>query len=79
MKTQQLAGLFLGFETIIHNVEPNAASSAVLRYFFKKVIMSVPKERQPWRKIIHIQAGRNGRLNISNSVSYRKSDFLHSR
>src|SRR6267143_3560912 len=77
METKLKSALVGCPKALAHFSRPNSAGSAILRYFFEEVVMRVKKERDPWNKAIEFQPRPHSPLDILESISQRKGEFLN--
>src|SRR5690349_14662400 len=47
----------LAAESLGHHPVPHFSRSPILGDFLEKIVVGVEEKRQPWRKVVHIQAG----------------------
>src|SRR4030095_12160200 len=60
-----------------HDARPQSACSTKLRNLFQQVIVGVKEKRDARREFINVQARIQSRVDIRNTVSKRKSNFLN--
>src|SRR2546429_9573708 len=79
MKSQKQRTRILCAEPLLHDVSPQTARRAELGNFFEKVVVRVKEEGKLRCEFIYTEAGIECRLDVRDSVSQRKSNFLHCR
>src|SRR5439155_8463960 len=76
VKTHLHDPLGLSAEAIAHCSSPNSACSSILGDLFKEVIVSVKEKRNPWYEALKIETGPSSPLDVFDSVSQSKREFL---
>ena len=76
VNAEHLGFCFLGLETILHDLGPDAAGCAELRNFLENIVVCVPEEGETSCKVVNVEAGLNGSLDVSDAVCNGECNFL---
>ena len=68
MAAEELGALLLGLEVLVHEMSPEAASSAQLGNLHVEVHAEAPEEREARREIVHVEASAHPCAHILNAV-----------
>jgi hypothetical protein len=67
---------FAGTEPVFHQPRPEPSSSPELRDLFKKIIMSIEEEAEPWCEVINRKPCLYRCVNVCDSVRYGEGNLL---
>src|SRR6185436_18736089 len=77
VKSQHQRAWIACVETIVHDVRPQTSCSTKLRDLLEQIVMRVEEKRNARSELIYFQTSRQRRLDIRNSISKCKSNFLN--
>ena len=79
MGSQHQGITILRREFFLHHRRPKNACGAKLGNFHKEIHTNTKKERQPWRKRVHIQTSVDRRSHVFNPIGNGERQFLNIR
>ncbi len=68
--------LVAGPEALGHDPGPHPPCRPVLGDLLEEVVVGVPEERQPGSEVVHLEPGRQRRLDVGDAVGEREGDLL---
>src|SRR5947209_3075978 len=79
MKAQSHRLRLLNFESILHDLRPDAANAAEFCDLLEKIRLRDEIKREPWREGIGRNTSLDDFFDIRNTIGDGESSFLHSR
>src|SRR5258706_13572794 len=76
MKTHFHGALSAGPKTFAHRARPDSSRRPILGDLFKKIVMSVEEERNPWRELLEIETRADTPFNVFNPIAECKRQLL---